>query len=222
MPVIQPIVEGPGDVTAVPVLLRRILHEHLHLTRWQVANPINAQGCGNLLRPGGVERFVQRAQMEPGCTAILVLIDGDAANNLPSAQRPANTCPPGFADWLAQRIRRVNPRLPVVIVIARWEYEAWFLASIEAIAAHRRGGMPGLSPSARYEGDPENYPDPKAWINARLSRGYRYTETRDQVNMTRWIDLQITQQRARSFRRLVHAVQQIVSMPQNGQSVVTP
>lgn len=44
MPKIVPIVEGDGDVEAVPVLLRRIL-EHLGLSHWDVAH---AKKAGSL------------------------------------------------------------------------------------------------------------------------------------------------------------------------------
>lgn len=219
---IQPIVEGPGDVQAVPILLRRILGETLGVRQWQVLKPISTEGCGNMTKPGGIERFVLRAQKEPGCSAVVIMIDGDAAEKLPQGQRLPDDCPPAFACWLSRRIQAIAPDIPVVIVIARREYEAWFLASMETIAGRRNHGMPGLRDTVHCDGNPENYPDPKAWINDRLSRGYRYSETRDQENLTKLIDLEITRRRSRSFRRLIHALEEIVALAPGGRVAVTP
>lgn len=219
---IQPIVEGPGDVSAVPVLLRRILGESLGIQQWQVLKPIKTEGCGNMTKPGGIERFVLRAQKEPGCSAVVIIIDGDAAEKLPQNQRLRDDCPPAFARWFSHRIQTIAPQIPVVVIVVQREYEAWFLASMETIAGRRKNGMPGLRDNVHCDGDPENYPDPKAWINARLSRGYSYSETRDQENLTKLINLQIVRTRSRSFRRLIHAVEEIVVMAQQGQVSVTP
>jgi hypothetical protein len=93
---------------------------------------------------------------------------------------------------------------------------------METIAGKRNNGMPGLTSNVHFEGDPENNLDPKAWINARLSRGYRYSETRDQENLTKLIDIQIAERHSRSFRRLRHAVEQVLAMTQHGQIAVTP
>jgi len=51
VPKIIPIVEGDGEVTAVPALLRKIL---VQATRYdiQIARPKNANGRGNLLKEG--------------------------------------------------------------------------------------------------------------------------------------------------------------------------
>ena len=42
MPALVPIVEGDGDIKAVPILLRRILHEWFEYIRWNVARPMKA------------------------------------------------------------------------------------------------------------------------------------------------------------------------------------
>lgn len=59
---IVPIVEGPGDVEAAPVLLRKILFEHLGSHDIAVAKPKKAGGRSALDRAGGVEKFVEYAR----------------------------------------------------------------------------------------------------------------------------------------------------------------
>jgi len=54
-----PIVEGDGEVEAVPVLLRRLSSEVCGFHDLEILRPKNAHGCGGLTKPGGVERFVQ-------------------------------------------------------------------------------------------------------------------------------------------------------------------
>lgn len=46
MPSIVPIVEGDGEVTALPSLLRRLLYEEFMVYDWQILHPKNAHGCG--------------------------------------------------------------------------------------------------------------------------------------------------------------------------------
>ena len=76
---IVPIVEGDGEVDAVPVLIHRLLNEQREF-RFQVAIPKNAHGSGNLLKQGGVERFVRYAWLEPRCVAVMIMVDGDAVD----------------------------------------------------------------------------------------------------------------------------------------------
>jgi hypothetical protein len=74
---IVPIVEGDGEITAVPVLLHRLLQECSEY-HFQIAIPKNAHGCGNLSKEGGIEKFVRYAWLEPSCAAVIVIVDGDA------------------------------------------------------------------------------------------------------------------------------------------------
>ena len=76
MPKIVPIVEGPGDVEAVPALLWKLLAEQGRYDI-QIETPQNAHGCGNLTTPGGIERFVQNAWTKRDCGAVLILVDAD-------------------------------------------------------------------------------------------------------------------------------------------------
>lgn len=214
MPSIVPIVEGDGEVTALPELLRRLLYEEFLVYDWQILRPKNAHGCGNLTAPNGIERFVRYALIEPECDAIFILIDRDAVLGLPEAERPADDCVPAFAQILVERVARLNPSIPVVIVIACWEYETWFLASLETV-------IPSLGP---YQGDVEALRSPKGWIERQLRSKHKqvYRETSDQVKMTYKLDLNLTEARSRSFRRLKNALAEILQAHQEGKAIVTP
>lgn len=203
MPRIVPIVEGDGEVPAVPSLLRRILRESLRYDV-QIARPKNANGRGNLTKEGGLERFIKYAWKEPDCAVILILIDAE------------NECHIDVARKLSKRVEVMGIRLPFVILVANHMYETWFLASIETIAGHL--GLPAdLQPPA----DVEAIGNPKAWINQQFPPGRAYKETQDQDAMTHLLDIDLAR-RSRSFRRFLHAVEEALDAIDTSGTMVTP
>lgn len=198
-----PIVEGDGETTAVPVLLRKILHQAERYDI-QIAHAKNANGRGNLTKEGGLERFIRYAWKERDCGAILVLMDAD------------KDCPLTLARDFSGRVEAMGVLFPVMIVLTKRMYEAWFIASISSIAGHL--DLPaGLQPPS----DAEAVVNPKRWIEQHFPAGRAYKETQDQEAMTRLLDL--SQARStRSFRRLHHAVDQAIDAIDTGARVVTP
>src|SRR5689334_222112 len=108
MPKIVPIVEGDGEVEAVPILIHKLLTA---MERWdiQIAKPKNAHGCDNLKKPDGLERFVRLAWLEPDCGAVLILVDAD------------KQCPMQLAERFAHRVQAIGAKHSCVIVIAKCE-----------------------------------------------------------------------------------------------------
>ncbi|MDQ2809128.1 MAG: DUF4276 family protein [Chloroflexota bacterium] len=215
------IVEGQGDAAAAKVLLLRLLDQEFQRTDWLIQAK-GVGGSGELTKQGGIERFVQLClRQEPDCRGILILLDGDAARKLPSSQQPRDPCSPWFARYLADRVRRMQPLVPVpvTVVVARWEYEVWLIAGIETTAQH----LPG-SPQSHPPCPPnvEELPNPKKWLDNCVPRGQKYLETRDQAQLTATMDFGLVAQRCRSFRRLKNALGQILSNQALGQAVVTP
>ena len=117
-PGIVPIVEGQGDETAAPVLLRRILHERMDKYDLEVKQPKRAKGKGALVRR--LEGFLEYASLTGGCVAILVLLDAD------------KDCPMELGRELARRARAASLGIPTAVVCAKPRYENWFLASDES------------------------------------------------------------------------------------------
>ena len=203
MPRIIPIVEGEGEVEAVPLLLRRIL-EYNGQWNWSVGRPTRA-GHLDVLRHR-LSRVLQRAQQEPDCAGILILLDLD------------DGCPYEEARNLAAQVRQLNLPIPVAIVFAHREYEAWFLASLATIA-----GSYGLPPDLTYPGDVEARRGVKECLTRQMPSHMPYKETVHQAKFTARIDLALARDNSRSFRRLLHAVEQLVQAagtPQPG--FVTP
>jgi hypothetical protein len=202
---IVPIVEGPGDVSAVPVLLRRLLFEIKARYEFEISRPKNANGRENLTKPSGLERFLQYAAIEK-CSAAIVILDTDS------------DCAKELAFDLAERTVSLNYPFPVAIVCATREYEAWFLASLETIAGHS-----DLPPNLRYEQPVETKRDVKGWLTNQMPPGRAYKETQDQVSLTNLIDFDLAYQRSRSFQRLIHAIDQLIeAVDEEKKNIVTP
>ena len=209
MPKIVPIVEGPGEVEAVPALLWKLLAEQGRYDL-QIETPQNAHGGGNLTRPGGIERFIQNAWTKRDCGAVLVLVDAD------------EQCPVEMAADFAQRILALGVRFPVVIAVAKCEYEAWFLASLETIAAMPLNGGYGLPAGLAYPGEVEERVGVKGWLSQQFPKDRIYKETTHQAAMTKLIDPARVRQKSHSFRRLCHALEQAVNAIDQNLRIVTP
>ena len=209
MPKIVPIVEGEGEVEAVPKLLGKLLSE---MGRYDlaIARPKNANGRKNLDKPGGLEAFVELSWRERDCGATLILVDAD------------KECAVEIAENYSRRIQVLGIRFSVVIAVAKCEYEAWFLASLNTIAGKNWHERVGLPESLDFLGEIESLVGAKGWLDRHLPKGHSYKPTQDQVVLTAMLDSEVTRSRSRSFRRLCHALEQAVTAIDTGQVIVTP
>ena len=202
------IVEGFGEASAAPTLLMRVLH---HLNRYDVfprEPAYNAHSVNNLTKSGGLEKFVELAYRSPDCDAVLVRIDSEGE------------CPLKLAQNFVSRIEAQGARKPTAIVVVHRMYEVWFVASATAL----RGAVCSsrtLSDDLEIPALCENIKDPKAWIEKQMSPP-SYKETEDQLTLTRKIDFALAQTHSRSFRRLLHGVEQLLQALQEQTVVVTP
>jgi hypothetical protein len=203
MPVLVPIVEGPGDMAAVPLLVRRALQARERWD-WTVGHAKKAGGVNTFRNKA--EAFLRYAAQEPDCGGILVLLDLD------------DGCACDEARALAEQARSFLLPVPVTIVLACREYEAWFLASLPTLA-----GNDGLPADLTYPGPVENPRDVKGWLTAQMPRGRAYKETTHQEKFTARLDFGLAQERSRSFQRLCHAIDQLFEASgEQRRGVVTP
>ncbi len=191
---IVPIVEGHGEVDALPILIRKILGERLNRYDLRIAKPVNAKGKDTLR--SRIDRFVSLAL---GDDAALVLFDADEDCALELVRDICASC------------NGINARIPIAVVCAVREYESWFLASLETVVD---GG-------ACFAGDPDVVPNPKDRLRRALP-DERYRETAHQAGLTARIDIEAGSANSRSFRRLCHAVEELASAIDSGTAVVTP
>lgn len=211
MPKIVPIVEGDGEVGAVPLLLGKLVAQMGRPEIGISRPPLNAGSCTNLTKPGGLERFVQNAALRSDCGAILVLMDADKG------------CPLKIAQDFVARVTALGTKYPVVVVIANCEYEAWFLASLDSIAGKKLENRAGLPVGTTYlEPDVETLVGVKGWLNRQFPGSRKYKERFDQSPMTHLLRPDLVAPRSRSFRRLQHASEEAVAAIDARQVVVTP
>jgi hypothetical protein len=95
----------------------------------------------------------------------------------------------------------------VAVVCPKPEFETWFLTCLEDI-----------HPGRNFEGDPEARRDAKGF----LKREFGYKPTRHQPDYTQKINIQKAEQRSLSFRRLIHAIEELVQAKERDEIVITP
>ena len=191
----MPVVEGDGDAEALPQLLNRILTEKLN--RYDI---VVAEGKSKVVKANGLsklknnlEKFLLHAQNKPKCGAILILVDADVK------------CPVSLAQHISQRCEQIGTRCPAQVVCADRTYESWFLASLDTIR-----GSHGIASTAALSCDAEDVPRPKQWLTSQMPAGQAYKETIHQASLSQKIDLDLAYRNSRSFRRLCHALEQLL------------
>jgi len=185
MKVVASIVEGDGEVAALPVLLRRLcawLSPDAHIN---VSQPIRVRRDRFLNRDEEFRRYLLLAAAKSGNDGwILVLLDAD------------DDCPAELGPQVLERARGIVPHCSVSVVLANREYEAWFLAAAESL--HGQRGFV-FEPPPNFE--PERPRNAKGWLGERMAGG-KYRETTDQPAFTALMDLQQAFDLSRSFRKL--------------------
>ncbi|MCI0379367.1 MAG: DUF4276 family protein [Gemmataceae bacterium] len=182
---IQPIVEGHGEVAAVPILLRR-LRDLDELYDLDVQPPIRRHR-NEFFDKARLELAIELAKKQE-YDAILLLFDGDGDDDCPKKDAPTIL---GWAKAAAARI-------PCAVVMAFREYEAWFLASIESLRDKR-----GIRRDAVSHPNPEQPKGAKAELEMRMVENRSYHETADQPALSAQFDMRAAYQKCRSFKHLV-------------------
>jgi hypothetical protein len=168
---IASIVEGHGEVSALPVLMQRWLAHIGRSHEYQVLDPVRV-GVDRLKNPFNEERqqgieYAIRASLRRKPGAILVLLDADRACALPASG-------PRLGPALLARARVVAPHLDLAVVVADPEYEAWFLRNAPAVFP----GVADVQPTRR---------DCKGLVSELL--GTKYLEGSDQAQLTKRLPL---------------------------------
>ncbi|MFN8633673.1 MAG: DUF4276 family protein [Chloroflexota bacterium] len=186
------IIEGDGEEDALPILLRRVIQEIDPTLYVHIRRPFR--------RPKGQlkkQLFLSQAvtllarQLTPP-RALLILLDAD------------DDCPaeigPQLLGW-AQAARR---DIPMAVVMATREYEAWFLAAAESLRGHR--GLPGdLMPPT----DSETVSGAKEWLRRHMSPNDLYSPVVHQASFSQVMSLEQAR-RSPSFDKLCRDVRRLV------------
>lgn len=184
---IKLIVEGHGEVQALPVLLRRIAGECFGIWDVGILQPGRYPASRLVRNENGIwvpgpdfPKAGQHARNE-GATCILTLLDLD------------DDCPKEVHEALIPTLANATGIDPSCLVFAKCEYEAWFLASAETLEDN-------VLP---YPGDPEAVRDAKGALERHLQLNFPYDERTDQPRYSTKVNLIALHARSRSFRKLV-------------------
>ena len=188
------VVEGDGEVAALPLLIRRIAQRVDPGLYVQVPRPVQVKRNRLIGQFSDLQRAVElivRQIQAPG--GILLLIDADDDE------------PTVLATNLLRRLQAHRGDIPSAVAVARREYEAWFLAAAESLRGKR--GLPAdLAPPA----DPEAVRDAKGWLRSRMPRHRKYSETIDQPALTELFDLDLARSRSPSFEAAYREIERLL------------
>lgn len=187
MTTVVSIVEGAGEVEALPILLRRLAEWIAPYTPIDVQRPIPVKRNRFLKFEDGDEfdRILQLAALKSGDNGwILILLDAD------------DDCPVDLGEKIHQRAARVVPHRRHSVVLANREFEAWFIAGAESL-----NGQRGFTPPRGMNRHPETIRGAKEWLSANMVSG-KYRETTDQPAFSARIDIPMVCENSRSFRKL--------------------
>jgi hypothetical protein len=227
--VIVPIVEGRGEVDAVPILLRGWLRfRGYRNVEVHPDGPVHAGGKGNIVAAydsvleRGVEHFTRLAWLRRP-DAILILVDAD------------EDCPVTLAaDLLARARTRVPHDCPIGVVVANREYEAWFLAAFAS--AKFRKALVGQRCRPRQHSlprgmDVEAIADCKRRLETLIAfekgesssrHPARYKEPVHQPALTRILPFtRGMTRRSRSFRKLLEELDELLMRARRRRTSVT-
>jgi hypothetical protein len=195
------IVEGHAEVEAVPVLIRRIaasLYPELVIV---IPRPIRI-ARNKILEAGELEKWIEVVSLSiDGQGAIFIILDSD------------DDCPAELGPALLRRASQARSDLPIAVVLAKHEFEAWFLAAAESLRGQR-----GLKNDLHSPDNPESIHGAKEWLSERMESSRTYRETSDQPALTARFDLDQARQ-ADSFDKCYRDIVRLLGELRNGTEV---
>lgn len=185
------IVEGHGEVHALPVMLRRFA-ERSGVFDLRIPEPIRVPRDRFLNRDDEFERKVALAGLKAtGGGLVLIVLDAD------------DDCPVTLSRDVSTRASRFLRGATHAVVIANREYESWLIAAAASLGSKR-----GLPDVVERPDDSESIRDAKGWLSERMvaNSGNCYRPVIDQAPLSAVVDLDEALIRSRSLRRLEKCV----------------
>ena len=192
---VLPIVEGDGDMAAVPVLLRRILHAH---NRFDV-QILSPHKRGELPKvKANFERFFKAAALEGA--PIICVLDFDCAQCLDAV---------ADAHELQQKANELHPHIPFEACFIVKEFESLFLWD----EANTRRSLPNIIKSTVFPVNPEEIRPAKEWLSKAQTSGFSYKPTAHQAKLADAVDINLLRAKSPSYQRLETALLKLTKLP---------
>ncbi|MEO6065631.1 MAG: DUF4276 family protein, partial [Lysobacterales bacterium] len=153
MTLVASIVEGDGEVSALPVLLRRLAEWKTPDAHARILPPIRVRKDRFLNRLEEFRRHLLLAAAKCGNDGwVLLLLDAD------------DDCPAIKAAEILEHGRSVIPHRRLAVVLANREFEAWFIASAASL-----NGVRNFCYDSKDEPDDAEAPrNAKGWVGERM------------------------------------------------------
>lgn len=186
------IVEGDGEVEALPILLRRMaaasdVHDLV------IPPPIRVRRSNFLSDEGKYyrERYISLARgkaRDDG--AVLVLIDANG------------DCPAELATRFRDELHQTAAPIRISLVFAKCEFESWFIAAADSL------GGPRIPVD---ELNPESIRNAKGWVRENIMKGQAYSPTVDQPSLAARFDWQSARRRSDSLDKLCREFSHLIA-----------
>ncbi|WP_338702290.1 DUF4276 family protein [Streptomyces sp. Q6] len=189
------VVEGEGELSALPTLLRRLAYE-AEIWDAHVRKP-HRIGRGHLVKAGGIESAVDEVARRVPAQApggVLVVIDAD------------DDCPAGLGPELLRRAKAARPDRRVSVVLANREFEAWFIAAAPSLGGHRE-----LAHDLAVPADCETRRDCKGWLTHHRTDGQPYKPNADQAALAEVFDMEMARRNSPSFDKFCRDVNYLIT-----------
>lgn len=211
------LVEGAGDVQAVPALVGKLLTQLPDELQGQLFldnAPMKIGGVHQLTgkpdRQADFLRHLGNAARRPQLGAALLILDGD-----PDQVEGQPFCAVAVARTVAQRATAAGAgtMFSFATVFLRQEYESLLLAVADQ--------LPGLKPGVPLPPQPKEHPrDAKGWLHKHLTDGYNPTDR--QLELTRAVQDWTPVRKLRCLQRLEHALTERAEAIATGRHIISP
>lgn len=190
-----PIVEGHGEIPAVPILIRNILAaQGIHDVQ-----PLPARRHGEY--PGVAKKFdnIFLAAIKENAP-ILWIMDFDSKGY---------DCPVKEAQNLLTRAEALRPGWPIAIAFLVKEYETLFLID----EAATRKVLTDIPAKTAFPQNPEQIRGTKQWLSDQQPSGKAYKETVHQAKITADLNLDLLREKSADFAHLERSVLKLIDAP---------
>lgn len=193
------IIEGHGEVQALPILIQRTL-SHIDPTfEYEIIRPPLRLPRGKIDKDDEFKRMVELASRKTqGCGAVIILYDAD------------DDCPATKGPLILEKAQQYRPDIVFKAILANKEFESWFVAAASSLA-----GQKGLSPDMHTPENPESIRDAKGWLRSYLPPDKAYSSTLDQPAFTALFNMAEAEQNSDSFAKFMRDMRTLINARKN-------
>ncbi|MEA1950239.1 MAG: DUF4276 family protein, partial [Planctomycetota bacterium] len=135
----------------------------------------------------------------PHCRAILILLDAD------------DDCPARLGPDMLRRAVAARSDVPIGVVLAKREFESWFLAAASSIA-----GQCELFSDLPEVPNPEGPRNAKGWLSSNMPEYKIYKPRTEQKALARVFDIELARKNSPSFDKCYREIERLLKTVGSG------